>query len=194
MKFISIFVLTFVFLIGKGFAEKNSPNNFMIRIAPEQLEVSENGMFLLTEIFEKIPISQLQFDEEGFFTTFEFSFACQNCQTRFDIHPLVCDQCESTDLELISLGKNDNSSLYFLNSMFLEILNNYSFNNENLLCLQGSVGVGASADTDGNASVDFRIKGKTDDGAFSWIGSVEINQDGKGETNGKAEGRIELEF
>ena len=194
MRFVFFILITIVSFLSEGFGEEKPFNEFIIRIAPEQLELRENGMFLSTNAFSEVSLDNLHFDREGYFTTFQFAFICTDCQKQFDIHPLICYKCESIKFELISLNRNEDGSLYALQSMFLSILNNFSIYNEGMLCYKGSVSVGGNTDTDGNKAVDVKIQGESENGSFSWEGSGTIEKDPEGNTNGKAEARVIWNF
>ena len=99
---------------NSGFAQQNRVNTFRINLSPEKLLLHEDGIFLKVGSFGNISLSNLQFDERGYYTTCCLTSACRHCYKQFENCPNTCDHCGSEELDVIEATKNHFPTIQFI--------------------------------------------------------------------------------
>lgn len=189
-----IFSFLFVFFYSTvGYATaKPSEHTIQAQIPYEKIIVNDGGIFLISSTLGEILLSNLQYDEGGYYTTCHLEYICTDCEKSQSQFSGVCEHCHSNEIEILDI-QNENDSQYLTTyDIVCEILNDPLFAYGEYFC--GTAAITGDIDTDGNRSLSLKVEDSTDDGNVSWGVEGAIEQNEEGETSGKAGFTVKVGF
>ncbi|NGX46866.1 MAG: hypothetical protein K1000chlam3_00233 [Chlamydiae bacterium] len=193
MRYAFFFLVAVVSFLGKGIADEKLDNEFRVNLNPEKLSIREDGIFLITESYGEVALSNLQIDERGYYTICQIAYICTNCQNQYEQHPDTCDCCGSQEMDFVGIGKENADEYLTIQAMLATFLNNYSiWEGKILLC--GTAVLQGDVDSDGNKSISLRIEDTNDDKDITYGAGGSIKQDEDGEVSAKAEFTLKIGF
>ncbi len=190
MRYAFFILIGVVSFLVNGNAEEKLTTEFRVNLHPEKLSIQEDGIFLMTESYGEVALSNVQFDKRGYYTICQIAYICTNCQKQFEQYPDIYDCCESQELNFIGMGRGNADEYLTIQAMLAIFLNHSNIMNEILLC-KNIVKFDGSADTDGNWDLSSTYEWENEDKDISCKLQAGVeNKDG--ETSGKIEGTIQI--
>lgn len=95
-----LFVL---FVVCSGYSNVNGPGKTYVSI--DRIQFSENGIFILNERDQVVPVHQISYDEAGYFFDWfipgwshQYHLKCRNCGAEYwNRGPQPCEVCDRED-------------------------------------------------------------------------------------------------